>query len=200
MTTAAVTARFDSVRRAEGAAVLTAIGAESPRPSSAAPDLAAAINDAVRAAQQHAASAVQAAVCAGALLVQAREAIPFGEWDAWLRQHVDVAPRTARAYMQLSKRLGEMSAEDRQRVAELPLRQAMAAITTPAEAPPRATRYVPARGDVAVRPTFETAARTLGALCRDVGFRPLKRDRINGLRDKLKAVLVELDRMAEAAK
>lgn len=97
--------------------------------------LAADINSVVAAANLHAQSALQAALKAGHLLTQAKEQVEHGNWETWLTSNCAVSPRTARAYMRLAKQWTDLHVEERQRVAELPLREAIRAISTPAAAP-----------------------------------------------------------------
>ena len=50
-------------------------------------------------------SAEQAArdtIGAGKLLIEAKRALPHGRWEAWLREHVTISPRTARSYMRIA--------------------------------------------------------------------------------------------------
>ncbi|MBX3601071.1 MAG: DUF3102 domain-containing protein [Rubrivivax sp.] len=162
--------------------------------------LPAEINRLVRDAEHHAGQAFGAAVVVGALLRKAKAEVPHGQWEDWITSNTTLAVRTAQAYMLLSKRTSELPAEEAQRVALLPLREAMKAISTPAEAPPRPPTYKPGRHDLNhARPTFEAAVRSLGSVARDVGLRKLSADRIKTLREKLQAVLTELDRMEGGA-
>jgi hypothetical protein len=78
-----------------------------------------------RAAQEAARSAVEHACRAGELLIEAKAAVTHGKWGRWIEANVTIAPRTVRAYMQLAKRLPELSDADRQRVADLPVRYAV---------------------------------------------------------------------------
>lgn len=94
----------------------------------ALPGLANKINEATTAAESHARSAVQYALTAGALLVQAKARVPHGEWQTWLAANCTVAPRTASAYMRLATRLPELPDAERQRVADSSLRGALEAL------------------------------------------------------------------------
>lgn len=42
------------------------------------------------------------AIEAGKLLIEAKQSLPHGEWEAWLRDHVTISPRTARRYMRIA--------------------------------------------------------------------------------------------------
>lgn len=159
-------------------------------------NLPARIDAAVRDAEQHAWSAVDAALCAGRLLAEAKALVPHGEWESWLGQNCAVALRTAQAYMRLHKRVASLPMPEAQRVADLPLREAIAAISTPPVVPTREPRYRPQDADIGrSRPIFQTASRAVASMVRDIGVRPVKRDRIKLLREKLAATLAELDRM-----
>ena len=81
-----------------------------------------AIRAELAAAKNAARSAIEHARRAGELLLEAKQVIPHGGWGRWLADHCEISPRTARAYMQLARRLAEMSEVERQRVADLPLR------------------------------------------------------------------------------
>lgn len=89
------------------------------------------INAAVAAAETHARSAVECAIRAGSLLTQAKALVQHGEWEQWLQKHVTCAARTAQAYMRLYQKHRMLPAPEAQRVALLPLREAMKAIATP---------------------------------------------------------------------
>lgn len=88
--------------------------------------LVVGITQAHEAAQASARAAVAHAVRAGELLIEAKAALPHGEFTAFCKS-LPFSDRTARAYM----RLGRLSEADRQRVASLPLRDALVAIAGP---------------------------------------------------------------------
>jgi Protein of unknown function (DUF3102) len=48
-------------------------------------------------------SAVENAMATGDLLLEAKEQLDHGQWMPWLREHCQVAERTARLYMRLAK-------------------------------------------------------------------------------------------------
>jgi len=52
---------------------------------------------------------VREAIAAGKLLIEAKDRMPYGDWDRWLKEQCGVAERTARLYMQLAK--GEATIE-----------------------------------------------------------------------------------------
>ena len=61
----------------------------------------------------------------GRLLSQAKDTVPHGGWDAWLRLNTTVSPRTAQLYMRIARHVGDDPAKA-QRVAGLSLREAAA--------------------------------------------------------------------------
>jgi hypothetical protein len=87
-------------------------------------NLAARINEAHERATDRAASAVDAARQAGELLLEAKAAVAHGTWSAWLTENVKFSERSARGYMRLARELPKLTEEKRQRVAEIPLRDA----------------------------------------------------------------------------
>lgn len=82
-------------------------------------------------------TAVMGACQIGTALIAAKAKVEHGQWKAWVTDNTRIAPRTASAYMRLAQHLPTLSEQERQRVADLPIRQAVAAITTAAEAPAR---------------------------------------------------------------
>lgn len=97
--------------------------------------LAVGINRCIRDAESAARSAVELAIEAGQQLNAAKEQVPHGQWEVWLTDNVEAAPRTAQAYMRLAREVPLLPDEEAQRVADLPLREAMKAIATPPAAP-----------------------------------------------------------------
>ena len=92
--------------------------------------LAGRINDTHAAAGASFQAGVQRAMDAGRLLIEAKEKVGHGEWLPWLRANCEFSERTAQAYMRVAKRAGELEANP-QRVADLPLREALALLTAP---------------------------------------------------------------------
>jgi len=76
-------------------------------------------------AGQKAQEAMQHALEAGRLLTEVKTALPHGQFTDWVSANTRIAPRTARAYMQLAHRIPELDEAKRQRVATLPLRKAI---------------------------------------------------------------------------
>jgi hypothetical protein len=113
------------------AVMVAAAGAEDDE------GLTAAIRREHEAASTAAQSAIEHALEAGRLLAQAREGIPHGGWESFVREHCGIAPRTARLYMQLDARRDRIG--NRQHVAGLTLREAARLVAEPkATAPPQA--------------------------------------------------------------
>jgi hypothetical protein len=79
------------------------------------------------AAHRAAKTAIAHAMKAGALLLSAKDMVPYGEWRRWLADNFEFSAKTATGYM----RLATLSPAKRQRVADLSLRQALAEIAEP---------------------------------------------------------------------
>jgi hypothetical protein len=73
--------------------------------------------------------AVMHAIAAGKSLIEAKKQLKHGEWLPWLEQNCEFSERTARGYM----RLARLSPEKGNAVADLPLREALAALAKPRE-------------------------------------------------------------------
>ena len=56
-----------------------------------------------RAIRRNAEQIARDALEAGRCLIEAKELLQHGQWETWLRDHVAIAPRTARAYMRLAR-------------------------------------------------------------------------------------------------
>jgi hypothetical protein len=92
------------------------------------PALAAAVRTAIEYAQKHAKRAVDSARTVGQNLMLAKCKVPHGEWESWIAQNTPLSARTAQAYMKLAASLDELPPEKAQRVALLPIREALCAI------------------------------------------------------------------------
>jgi hypothetical protein len=88
-------------------------------------DLAAQIGEAHHQCESAVRSAVMHAVRAGELLTQAKRRLPHGNWLPWLKANCPFAERTAQAYMKLARDLPKLDAAKAQRVADLPVRDAI---------------------------------------------------------------------------
>lgn len=99
--------------------------------------VATQINEAHQAACNAAQSAIEHARRAGDLLMEAKAQIPHGEWLPWLAEHCPTVPeRTAQAYMRIASRWPELeAAANTQRVTYLPIRQALALLSTARDEP-----------------------------------------------------------------
>ena len=92
-------------------------------------DLAGQINREHVQAEQSARTALTHALKAGELLLTAKAQVGHGAWLDWLRDNCKVSGRTAQAYMRLARELPKLDDSKAQRVADMPLRQALAALT-----------------------------------------------------------------------
>lgn len=169
----------------------------------ALPDLAHKINEATTAAESHARSAMQHALTAGALLVQAKALVPHGEWQQWVEANCTIASRTASAYMRLAQRLPELPDAERQRVADLPVRDAIHAIATRPEPPPNSGGYASAgRRSDAERAVsaFRAGATALRRAARELDMvNRLKMQRAKSLRNALQTAIDEIDALTAGA-
>ena len=82
-------------------------------------------HEAVRLAAE---TATEHAIRCGRLLAEAKDGLVHGQWLSWLKDHCSLSDRTAQAYMRLAKKCAELNDRKAQRVADLPVRQAMKAI------------------------------------------------------------------------
>lgn len=92
------------------------------------PELAERIACELRAGVEHAARA-------GALLTEAKGQVPHGQWLPWLDDNFGLSERSAQNYMRLSRKLAELPESKAQRVADLPLRDALELLAEPKETP-----------------------------------------------------------------
>jgi hypothetical protein len=88
-------------------------------------NLATEINAAHALVEGYIRAATPHAVRAGELLEKAKASIPHGEWGAWLAKNCTFSGRTAQIYMRLARELPKLDPAKAQRVADLPLREAM---------------------------------------------------------------------------
>jgi len=99
------------------------------------PSLAKKANEEHEAALGCAHAALDHAMEAGRLLAEAKAQVAHGEWLPWIEEHFSGSARTARAYMRLNENRAEVEA-NRQRVANLGVRDALAYLAEPAEPEP----------------------------------------------------------------
>jgi hypothetical protein len=75
----------------------------------------------------------------GELLLQAKVVAGHGKWTDWLLNNCSISETAARGYMRMAEEYPRLDAEKRQRVAVLPWREALKAISKPREAEPTTT-------------------------------------------------------------
>ena len=90
--------------------------------------LADRINTEHKAVCEAAVTATQHAIKCGVSLIAAKSGLPHGQCLPWIKENCDLSERTTQAYMLLARRHEELGGEEAQRVADLPVRQAMVAI------------------------------------------------------------------------
>ncbi len=100
----------------------------------ALPDLAAQINHAHAEVEERIRAAVPHAIRAGELLLQAKAELPHGAFGNWISENCVFSERTAQGYMRLSRILPTLDSAKAQRVAEMPLREAMRELADPRDA------------------------------------------------------------------
>jgi hypothetical protein len=107
--------------------------------------LAKAINAAHAEAGRMFQAGVGHAIECGELLLKARALVPPGGWEAWVKTHTNLSPRSCSGYMRLAR------LPDRQRVADsgVPLREALRALA--GEGTKRATATSQRRASAAAR-------------------------------------------------
>lgn len=97
----------------------------------ALPDLAQAIEREHQAAHQAARSALEHALECGRLLIQAKAALPHGQWLPWLEANTTISARQSQNYMRLHRHRDELEAANAQRDSHLPIRDALALLAGP---------------------------------------------------------------------
>ncbi|MHC4063598.1 MAG: DUF3102 domain-containing protein [Planctomycetota bacterium] len=85
-------------------------------------DLAEQINESHRQCEETAKSAVEHAMRAGELLIEAKGQCKSGTWTEWVRANCDFALRTAQLYMRVAREIPQLPEPEAQRVAHLPIR------------------------------------------------------------------------------
>lgn len=166
-------------------------------------ELADSIHIKVEAANHHLKYSARFAIEAGQLLIEAKSLVQHGQWEQWLTDNCQVAPRTAQAYMRLAKHIPELPDAKAQRVADLPLREAIKAITTDPTEPPRqhGVKQIANRDErERVAKVCRTAASGANEAARLIAnHTEIKPAKVQSLRNKLAAVLAELDKLTEPA-
>lgn len=167
--------------------------------------LAEKINEAVRDAEDHLREATLRAIQIGRDLAFAKSVVAHGQFVPWLEANVDLAPRTARAYMRLAARYEGLDHETATRVAVLPVREALRAVETPAEPTKKGPRsgYVTSAnrtdaqraGDTLIKAA--TALRETSRNLKSLGM--LKAAKVDSLKAKLQAALTALEELEGGA-
>lgn len=98
------------------------------------PVLAGEIRKELAAVRHHHGEVVRHALAAGERLIEARDAVPHGQWLPWLREHCQMSDRTARVYMQLARGRAVVEAK-LAGAADLTIEAALAAIEEAARPP-----------------------------------------------------------------
>jgi hypothetical protein len=98
---------------------------KSDAASSRLTDLAIRINAEHKAASEALTQGLQRAIAAGRLLIEAKAAIPHGEWLSWLASNCAVSERTAQAYMRVAKGFAGIDETKSAAVADLSFRDAL---------------------------------------------------------------------------
>ena len=165
------------------------------------PKLSGDINAAINTAEHSAGAAVVAARRAGTLLLEAKKLVPHGQWEDWLTDNCTVAVRTAQAYMRLASRLPELPAETATAVAQMPLREAVRAISTAPTAPPRvkgSVRLSQRTDRERARDALAASAKAISAVKRAVAYGFIQRSKIDQARKKLLVAIEALDKLERA--
>ena len=172
-------------------AIILALGQDTPA------ELALRITMRLQMAESHAKKAVEYAFEIGQLLNEAKPHLKHGEWEQWLAEHCHLAQRTARAYMKLAKAFPVLPEAERQRVTDLPIREALKAISTdPTPPPPKeppARRVNSLEERERVKSIFLNARNQLTKTAKAIDYAmPIRGGEVAALRKKLEAVLAQL--------
>jgi hypothetical protein len=106
----------------------------------ALPDLAAQIEREHRAAHTAARSALEHALRCGELLIATKAKVGHGQWQQWIKTNLSFGQRMASNHMRLARQVPQLAEPNRQRVADLSIRDALGEIASIA----RAFRALPA--------------------------------------------------------
>lgn len=171
--------------------------------------LAAEAEEEARLAHQHGSSATLKAIAVGEALARAKAHVRHGEFEDWVLTNTCIkSKRTAQAYMQLARKVQELPGDEAQRIALLPVGQALKAIASRAEpAPVRRLEHRP-RGyrppsrvaaDAVVR-TIRSSVNALNASARlvDRGAEVKGRD-LEVIRQRVNKVLALVDKLQAGA-
>ena len=176
----------------------------APGPDTHITELATRINSRVKMAETHARKALECALEIGALLIEAKALVPHGGWNDWITHNCVLASRTARSYVQLATVYPSLPEPERQRVAALPVREAVRAIATDPMAPARAASEAPTclpRDSQERNRLIKKFRATAGRLREATKFfdcgLDLKGAKVSVLRRALTDAIAELDRLQE---
>jgi hypothetical protein len=93
--------------------------------------LATHINEEHRRCEAAFRSGLEHALKAGELLLEAKDGVPHGSWEAWLADNFEGSLRTAQIYMRVARARKQFEDPKTQRVADLSLREAIKELSTP---------------------------------------------------------------------
>ena len=154
-------------------------------------------------AQDTADKATKLALRAGELLVKVKEQLPHGTFGTWVADNCSIAERTVRAYMHLHRQVAALPEPERQRVATLPVREAVKAIATD-PAPPATEKVLPAAAPrrreerERVSAKFSSTAKSIRDAAKRINlFMDIKPAQVTALRTKLQDMLAELDQLQQ---
>lgn len=97
-------------------------------------NIAGAINAAHAGVEAAKKEGARYAIEPGRLLIQARDTVQHGRWDAWLKANCTMSPRTAQLYMKVARHVGSDPAKA-QRVADMSLRELAREVVQPRARP-----------------------------------------------------------------
>jgi hypothetical protein len=99
-------------------------------------DLAKQINQEHHQCETAARSAVEHAINAGNLLIEAKAQCPHGRWGTWISENFEGSIRTAQAYMRIAREWPELAEANTQTSAHLSIDGALKALAEPKESDP----------------------------------------------------------------
>jgi hypothetical protein len=97
--------------------------------------LATHVNEEHRRCEAALRSGVEHALKAGELLIEAKDGVPHGSWEAWIADNFEGSLRTAHVYMRIARAHKQFVDPKTQRVADLSLRKAIKELSTPRPKP-----------------------------------------------------------------
>jgi hypothetical protein len=139
--------------------------------------LAARINAEHRACETAVNAALEHALAAGDLLLEAKSKCPHGTWQGWLEENFDGSVRTAQAYMRVAARRDEVEAAKTQSSAPLSLDGALRALSAPKEEAQPSLAELEAKAEAARTRALDGTYEAAEALIEIAGINP---DRLAG--------------------